>query len=98
MDLPGLSRQKRHWTAQKQAVLEVAIACGVSLGQTARLLGTSIDTLNHHLFPVAAEKNRARALKWARENPKKHNAKNRRWYDRNETKWIRKLASEQQST
>ena len=98
MDLPGLSRQKRHWTAQKQAVLEVAIACGVSLRQMARLLDTSIDTLNRHLFPVAAEKNRARALKWARENPEKHNAKNRLWYKRNATKWIRGLTSEQQST
>jgi hypothetical protein len=94
MDIPSLLRQKRHWTAQKQAALEVAVACGVSLRQMARLMGTSIDTLNNHLFPAAAEKNRARALKWAQENPKKHNAKNRRWYNKNETKWIRRLASE----
>jgi hypothetical protein len=98
MNFPASQNKKRHWTAQKQVTLEVGIACGVSLRQMARLLDTSIDTLNRHLFPVAAEKNRARALKWARENPERHNAKNRLWYKRNATKWIRGLTSEQQST
>lgn len=84
----------RPWTAQDQAVAEVAVACSVHLAKVARHLGRHRSVVEYRLMPARSaarnqrskatnaanpEANRKRAREWRAANLDKDRGRKERW-------------------
>jgi hypothetical protein len=82
------------WTAQDQAVAEVAVACRVHLAKVAMHLGRHRSVVEYRLKPAKAaarnqrskatnaanpEANRKREREWRDANPEKYRERKERW-------------------
>ena len=60
---------RRPWTAEDQAVAEVAAACGVTYREIGKALGREYSVVRRHLAPTAREKARESNRLWRSANP-----------------------------
>lgn len=90
-------RKPRPWTAQEQATLEVAAACGVSLSQIGAVLDRSHALLGTHVGPssrIEARQAKAKYVKaWRFLNSQRHKSVSKAWRKKNQKQCNAKAAA-----